>query len=75
LATAKRDLEDEIRTADHFEEIMGESAALQQVLTPVEVVAPTAATVLIQGETGTGKELIARATPGPAARLSVRRTT
>ena len=69
LATAKRYLEDEIRTAHHFEEIIGESAALQQVLTQVEVVAPTDATVLIQGETGTGKELIARA----IHRLSARR--
>jgi transcriptional regulator with GAF, ATPase, and Fis domain len=54
LATAKRYLEDEIRTAHQFEEIIGESAALQQVLTHVEVVAPTDATVPIQGETGTG---------------------
>jgi formate hydrogenlyase transcriptional activator len=61
LATAKRYLEEEIRTAHQFEEIVGESPALQQVLTQVEVVAPTDATVLIQGETGTGKELIARA--------------
>ena len=69
LATAKRYLEDEIRTAYHFEEIIGESVALQQVLTQVEVVAPTDATVLIQGETGTGKELVARA----IHRLSARR--
>ena len=68
LATAKRYLEDEIRTAHQFEEIIGESAALQQVLTQVEVVAPTDATVLIQGETGTGKELIARALHQRSAR-------
>jgi formate hydrogenlyase transcriptional activator len=61
LAEEKRYLQDEIRTEHHFEEIIGESAALTQVLTQVEVVAPTDATVLIQGETGTGKELIARA--------------
>ena len=54
-------LEDEIRTELHFEEIVGRSAALQRVLREVEVVAPTGSGVLIKGETGTGKELIARA--------------
>jgi formate hydrogenlyase transcriptional activator len=54
-------LEDEIRTEHNFEEIVGESPALRQVLNQVEIVAPTDSTVLIQGETGTGKELIARA--------------
>ena len=54
-------LEDEIRTEHNFEEIVGESAPLKQVLKQVEIVAPTDSTVLIQGETGTGKELIARA--------------
>ncbi len=44
-----------------FPTIIGNSAALQQVLDLVRVVAPTDATVLIQGETGTGKELIAEA--------------
>jgi formate hydrogenlyase transcriptional activator len=44
-----------------FEEIVGRSSALQRVLRQVEVVAPTDSGVLIQGETGTGKELIARA--------------
>jgi formate hydrogenlyase transcriptional activator len=44
-----------------FEEIVGASAALRQVLAQVEKVAPTDSTVLISGETGTGKELIARA--------------
>jgi formate hydrogenlyase transcriptional activator len=61
LAEEKRYLQDEIRTAHHFDEIIGSSAALTQVLIQVEAVAPTDATVLIQGETGTGKELIARA--------------
>ena len=54
-------LEDEVRSELHFEEIVGRSAALQRVLGQVEVVAPTDSGVLVQGETGTGKELIARA--------------
>jgi formate hydrogenlyase transcriptional activator len=54
-------LEEEIRTEHNFEEIIGESTALRRVLKEVETVAPTEATVLIGGETGTGKELIARA--------------
>ena len=62
LAQEKLYLEDEIRSEMHFEEIVGKSAALRRVLQQVETVAPTDATVLIYGETGTGKELIARAT-------------
>ncbi|HZP02538.1 MAG TPA: sigma 54-interacting transcriptional regulator [Terriglobia bacterium] len=61
LAEEKLYLEDEIRTQYNFEEIIGESAALKRILNQVETVAPTGSTVLIQGETGTGKELIARA--------------
>jgi formate hydrogenlyase transcriptional activator len=61
LNTEKLYLEDEIRTEHNFEEIVGQSSALKQVLKQVEIVAPTDSTVLIQGETGTGKELIARA--------------
>ena len=61
LAEEKLYLEEEIRTEHNFEEIIGESAALKSVLSPVETVAPTDSTVLIQGETGTGKELVARA--------------
>ncbi len=61
LAQEKVYLEEEIRTGHHFEEIVGESTALRRVLKEVETVAPTDATVLIRGETGTGKELIARA--------------
>lgn len=54
-------LQEEIRTEHNFEEIVGSSAALVNVLQQVELVAPTDATVLLSGETGTGKELIARA--------------
>ncbi|MBZ5563344.1 MAG: sigma 54-interacting transcriptional regulator [Acidobacteriia bacterium] len=61
LAGEKLYLEDEIRTEHNFEEIIGESAALKKVLQLVETVATTPSTVLIHGETGTGKELIARA--------------
>ncbi len=54
-------LVEEIREAHNFEEIVGQSAPLAEVLRRVSQVAPTDATVLIEGETGTGKELIARA--------------
>jgi formate hydrogenlyase transcriptional activator len=54
-------LQDEIRSVLNFEEIIGESPALRTVLSQVNTVAPSDATVLILGETGTGKELIARA--------------
>jgi len=61
LAQEKLYLEDEIRTDANFEEIVGQSTVLRRVLKHVETVAPTESTVLIYGETGTGKELIARA--------------
>ena len=61
LAEEKSYLEDEIRTAFNFDEIIGESTGLKEVLKQVQTVAPTEAAVLILGETGTGKELIARA--------------
>jgi formate hydrogenlyase transcriptional activator len=54
-------LEEEVRTEHDFGEIVGQSAALRRVLKQVEAVAPTDSSVLILGETGTGKELIARA--------------
>jgi formate hydrogenlyase transcriptional activator len=61
LAKEKIYLEEEVRTEHNFGEIVGKSAALRKVLKEVETVAPTNSTVLIHGETGTGKELIARA--------------
>jgi formate hydrogenlyase transcriptional activator len=70
LAQEKLYLEDEIRTEMNFEEIVGKSAALRQVLKQVETVGPTESTVLIYGETGTGKELIARALHNLSARHS-----
>ena len=61
LAHEKLYLEEEIRSELSFEDIIGHSAALRHVLHQVEIVAPTDATVLLTGETGTGKELLARA--------------
>jgi formate hydrogenlyase transcriptional activator len=61
LAKEKEYLEDEVRTEHNFGDIVGESAALREILKKVETVAPTDSTVLVCGETGTGKELIARA--------------
>ncbi len=54
-------LESEIRSEYKFEDIVGRSSAFHKVLEQVSIVAPTDATVLLHGETGTGKELIARA--------------
>ena len=54
-------LESEIHSEYNFEDIVGKSAALRKVLDQVAIVAPTGSTVLLHGETGTGKELFARA--------------
>jgi formate hydrogenlyase transcriptional activator len=54
-------LESEIRSEYNFEDIVGKSAALRKVLEQIAIVAPTDSTVLLHGETGTGKELVARA--------------
>jgi formate hydrogenlyase transcriptional activator len=61
LEDEKLYLESEIRSELKFEDIVGDSSALRKVLDQVSVVAPTRSTVLLHGETGTGKELIARA--------------
>jgi formate hydrogenlyase transcriptional activator len=61
LSEEKLYLQDEIRTEYNFEEIIGESPALKRILDQLQTVAPTDSTILILGETGTGKELIARA--------------
>ncbi len=61
LASEKLYLEEEIRAELNFEEIVGESTALKKVLSQARTVASSDATVLILGDTGTGKELVARA--------------
>src|SRR5262249_57980458 len=61
LAKENLYLDEEVRTGHNFGDIVGDSAALRRVLKEVETVAATGSTVLIRGETGTGKELVARA--------------
>ena len=61
LATEKLYLEDEIRFDHNIGNMIGDSPAFEAVLRSIRIVGPTTATVLIQGETGTGKELVARA--------------
>ncbi len=68
LSEEKLYLQDEIRTEYNFEEIVGESPALKRILQQLQTVAPIDSTVLILGETGTGKELIARAIHNLSAR-------
>ena len=69
LAEEKVYLEDEIRNEHQFDEIIGRSNALKSILKQIETVAPTDSTVLIYGETGTGKELVARAIHSLSSRL------
>jgi formate hydrogenlyase transcriptional activator len=61
LAEEKVYLEDELRADRNFAEMVGESPAFRKILQQIQTVGPTGATVLILGETGTGKELVARA--------------
>lgn len=63
-------LVEEVKTGANFDEIIGESPSLQRVFKSIEQVAPTDYTVLILGETGTGKELIARAVHNSSSRRS-----
>jgi formate hydrogenlyase transcriptional activator len=68
LAEEKHYLEEQIRSEMGFEQIIGSSEAIKHVLQLVETVAPSDSTVLLLGETGTGKELIARAIHGHSRR-------
>lgn len=70
LAKEKFYLEDEVKTEFNFEEIIGQSKPIRRVLKQVETVAQTDSTVLILGETGTGKELLARAIHNLSSRQS-----
>ena len=70
LTLEKLYLQDEVRSELNFREIVGKSVVLRRVLMLVETVAPTDSTVLIYGETGTGKELIARAIHNLSSRHS-----
>ncbi|HYZ87455.1 MAG TPA: sigma 54-interacting transcriptional regulator, partial [Bryobacteraceae bacterium] len=70
LTQEKVYLEDEIRSELNFDEIVGRSEGLRKVLEQIETVAPTDSTVLIYGETGSGKELIARAVHNLSSRKS-----
>jgi PAS domain S-box-containing protein len=68
LANEKSYLESQIQTELGFEEIIGQSPSLREVLKKARIVAPTNSTVLLLGETGTGKELVARSIHGLSSR-------
>ncbi len=68
LAQEKTYLEEEIKSELGFEKIIGQSPALREVLKKARIVAPTDSTVLLLGETGTGKELVARSIHGLSSR-------
>jgi PAS domain S-box-containing protein len=68
LAKEKSYLESEIQTELGFEEIIGQSPTLRETLRKARIVAPTDSTVLLLGETGTGKELVARSIHGLSSR-------
>jgi len=68
LSEEKVYIESELQTALHFDEIVGDSPALTEVMQQITQIAPTDTTVLILGETGTGKELVARAIHKVSAR-------
>jgi transcriptional regulator with GAF, ATPase, and Fis domain len=68
LQTQNEYLQEEIKQFHHFDEIVGRSTALNSVLDQIRLVAPADSTVLILGETGTGKELIARAIHSASSR-------
>jgi formate hydrogenlyase transcriptional activator len=68
LTNEKLYLEDEIRTEHNFDELIGTSPSFRRILKQIETVAPTDSAVLIRGETGTGKELLARAIHNLSAR-------
>src|SRR5262249_31790863 len=71
LAEEKLYLEQEVRLEHGFDDIIGKSRGLRRVLKAAQTVAPTDATVLIRGETGTGKEMVARAIHNLSARRAV----